>query len=179
MKPNPLNVKIMIAVTAAFAAGIGFMGCEISSSDETVRQVSLQIAGTYTNSSGIPTRQSGSAVTTLTLLQSGDRLEGIDNFGRRWEGNIGRADTRVATLTLEGQTTTGVPVVITGQIQVNGTTGTLSGIWVEPSLRANLSAEATVSAAPTPTPGPEATPTPGGGATPTPEPTPEITITTG
>lgn len=162
---NPTPVFL---VTLLCAACLGFIGCEISGGDETVRQVSLQIAGTYRNDSGIASRQSGTVITTLTLLQSGDRIEAVDNLGARWTGSIGRADSSVATVTLRGLTSTGVQVVITGEIRVNGTTATLSGIWVEPNLRSPVSADATVAASSTPTPEPNPTGTPGPTATPTP-----------
>jgi hypothetical protein len=165
-KRNPPSVFL---ITLLCAACLSFIGCEISGGDETVRQVALQIAGTYRNESGIASRQSGTAVTALTLLQSGDRLEAIDNLGARWTGSIGRADSSVATVTLRGLTSTGVQVVITGEIRVSGTSAPLSGIWVEPNLRSPANAEATVAATPTPTPEPNPTGTPGPTATPTPE----------
>jgi len=137
--------------------------CEIQSGNETVRNVSLNVAGTYRNSSGIPARQSGSRITSLTLTQSGDRLFAIDNLGARWTGSIGRADQQVASVTLKGMTSAGGEVVITGNIRVSGNDGVLSGLWVEPGFTSDLFAEANnvqPSPEPTPTPLPNATPTP-------------------
>ncbi len=142
--------------------------CDISSGDETVRTVSLNVAGTYVNDAGIPTNQSGATITRITFNQNGDQLEGVDNEGTRWTGSIGRADGDTATVTIRGITTTGVQVVITGSIVVNGTTAVLSGLWVEPSLTSNAFATATVAAGPTPTPTPELTVTPGATVTATP-----------
>ena len=166
-----------VFVTTCFALWILFSsGCDISSGDDTVRQVSLSIAGTYENGDGIPVRQSGDRVTRFSITQNGDQLTAIDNFGRRWTGRIGRATDVLATITLRGQTTENVEVVISGTIQVDGTSATLTGIWAEPDLNAEISATATVSGAPAPTPTPD--PDNGndngnGGTTPTPTPTPD------
>jgi len=164
------SVTLHIFSTLSVAISLGFLGCEISSGNETVRQVSVQVAGVYRNSGGIASNQSGDQITSLNLLQSGERLDGIDNNGNQWTGTIGRADNSVATVTITGRTSNGVQVVITGEIRVEGTTAFLSGIWVEPSLRSTVSAEASV------TPSPEPTPTGTPGATVTP--TPEVVLTT-
>jgi hypothetical protein len=154
----------------SFFAGVLLLtgGCEIDSGDETVREVSISISGSYRNDAGIPERQSGATITQLTLNQSGDQLTAIDNEGTRWTGTIGRATDSLATITLRGLTTTGVEVVITGSIQVSGTTATFTGVWVEPSLTSEVNATATVAGAPVAT----ATPIPGATATPTATPIP-------
>ncbi len=144
-------------------AFILLLACEIESGNETVRNVSVQVAGTYRNSSGIPARQSGNRITSLTISQSGDQLFAIDNQGGRWTGSIGRADNQVASVTLRGMTSAGGEVVITGNITVSGSTGVLSGMWVEPGYTSELFAEAgnlQPAPAPTQTPVPGITPTP-------------------
>jgi hypothetical protein len=146
-----------------------FSACEISGGNETVRNVSIRIGGSYVNSSGIPSNQSGNRITQLAITQSGDRLDAVDNFGGRWNGSIGQAESNLATFTLKGMTSAGAEVVLTGTITVDGTNATLSGTWIEPSLRAAASAQASVAPAPLPTP----VPTPGNGNGSTPTPTPQ------
>jgi len=165
-------MKILTAAFSVFATSVfaAFLlltgGCEISDGDETVREVSVSIGGSYRNADGIPERQSGATVTRLTLTQNGDQLSAVDNEGTRWTGTIGRASNALATFNLRGLTTTGVEVVITGTIRIEGTTATLSGVWVEPGLTAEVNASASVAGSPT------ATPTPIGTTSPTPTPTP-------
>lgn len=154
--------------------------CEIESGNETVRNLSIRLAGTYTNENGIPTRQSGAPTTRLSLTQSGDQLFAVDEHNLRWSGTVTRAEgTTFASVVLRGSTTAGGDVTLTGDIQIDGTTARFTGIWVEPGYTSNFSAQATVSAQPepTPTPGPDPTPTP----TPTPGNTsgsPSLVITT-
>jgi hypothetical protein len=167
-------MKIYTAAVSVFATSLfaAFLllttGCEISDGDETVREVSISISGSYRNAGGIPERQSGATITQLTLSQNGDQLTAIDNEGTRWTGTIGRATNALATVNLRGLTTTGVEVVITGTINIEGTTATLTGLWVEPALTAEVNATASVAGSPTPTPTPAGTPS----ATVTPTPTP-------
>jgi len=163
MKKTPSSTLFTLLGTLCLGVCLCLVGCEISGGDETVRQIALNIAGTYQNNSGIASNQSGSRVTSLTLQQSGDQLDGIDNLGLRWGGTIGRTDDTTASITLSGLTSTGVQVVITGDVRVEGTQGVMTGLWVEPVIRASVSAEASVASAPTPTPtqdpSPDATPT--------------------
>lgn len=158
----------MLILSCALLTGgllLFFTACEITGGEETVREVSLQISGAYQNTSGIPQRQSGQPTTLISLNQSGDQLEGVDNVGLRWSGTIGRAEGNTATITLKGSTSAGAAVVFTGIIVINGTSATLSGTWIEPAHTAAASAQASVSAQPTATP--VSSPTPGATATPT------------
>jgi len=141
-------------------------GCEIDDGDEVVREVSISIRGTYSNPDGITSNQTGATITSLNISQSGDQITARDNEGTRWTGTIGRASDSLATFTLRGLTTDGVEVVITGTIDISGTSATMTGVWVEPNLTGEVTASASVSATPT------ATPTPDPGTTPTPTPTP-------
>lgn len=159
MKPRSIRPLFLLA-SVSIAALLFFSACEISGRNETVREVSINVAGSYVNSSGIPSNQSGSRITLLAISQSGDRLNAVDNLGARWNGSIGRAQSNLATITLRGMTNSGVEVVITGTITVNGTDARLTGTWVEPGLASPVSATATVAAAPVPTPVPEPTPEP-------------------
>lgn len=165
---------LLILGSAVILAGVTviFSACEISSGNETVREVSLQVSGNYVNNSGIPGKQSGQLITSLFISQNGDQLNAIDNLGARWTGTIGRASGNLATVNLDGITSNGTPVVITGNITIDGTTATLQGTWVEPVIRAPAFAQATVAPQPIPTPNPIETATPGAtpipGTTPTP-----------
>lgn len=134
------------------AALLLFSACEIGSGDEVVREVSLNIAGAYRNASGIPSRQTGQRITLISLNQSGDQLNGVDNAGGLWRGSIGRAEGETATVTLQGATSAGQEVTLAGTIIISSTTATLSGTWIEPSLTSTASATATVAAQATPTP---------------------------
>jgi hypothetical protein len=172
------NIGIWIPWLGIFlcSASLLLVSCEISSPSETVRQVSLNVTGTYRNGEGIADRQSGTRITQLTITQQGDQLTVLDNLGAVWSGSIGRAEGNVALVTLRGRTSTGVEVVITGSIVVEGTTGTLTGTWIEPNLRSPVRATASVSPVATPTPAPTGVPTAEPGA-PTPTPLPGATAT--
>lgn len=155
---SPLNILL-----SAFVLLLLIAGCEIQSGNETVRNVTVRVAGTYVNENGLPGRQSGARTTRLTLTQSGDQLFGVDEHNIRWNGTITRAEgTSGASFNLNGSTTAGGRVTLTGEIRIDGSTARMSGLWVEPGFTSSLSAEATVTPAPepTPTPAPEPTPTP-------------------
>lgn len=184
------NLRPLFIILTAFFLGITFFvmtACEISDSDEVIREVSLNVSGSYLNTNGIPSNQSGETITLLAITQAGDQLNAIDNLGARWTGTIGRASGNTASFTLDGITNTGVRVVLTGTIVIEGTTGTLTGTWIEPVLRSPASAQAAVAAVATATPIPDpttdamVTPIPSITATPsgtaTPIATPSIVLT--
>ncbi|MCC5847785.1 MAG: hypothetical protein JJU29_06780 [Verrucomicrobia bacterium] len=138
--------------------------CDITSGNDTVRNVSINISGTYRNDNGIPRRQSGAVINSLALTQAGDQLFAIDNEGTRWTGRIGRADgNRSASISLKGRTTTGNEVVMTGNVVIDGTSGRMTGIWVEPGFTSEFSAQAEVAPQPEPQPTPSPTPPPSNG----------------
>jgi len=168
---KPLHASFTVLFTC-FTASLVLLtgGCEIDSGDEVVREVSLSVRGTYTNAAGISTNQTGATITSLSISQSGDQITARDNEGTRWTGTIGRASDTLATITLRGLTTEGTEVVITGTIEISGTTATLTGVWVEPTLTGEVTATASVSGVPTATPTTD--PDPGSTPTPTPTPTP-------
>ncbi|WFB37167.1 hypothetical protein P3T73_05265 [Kiritimatiellota bacterium B12222] len=147
-----------------------FAACEIDSGSEVTRNVSLNVAGSYQNDGGIPSAQTGQTISRLSITQTGDQLFAIDNLGARWTGNIGRIESNLATITLQGMTSTGAEVVISGTITINDTTGILFGNWIEPTLRSDANATATVASIITPTPLPTNT------AEPTTTPIPTVTV---
>jgi len=137
------------------------LSCDIQSGNETVRNVSVNMAGTYRKESGIPSRQSGATTTRLSITQSGNQLYGVDEHNRRWQGSVTRAEgTNFATFNLKGSTTAGGDVTMTGDVRIDGTNARIVGLWVEPGFTSNFSAEATVAPGPSPTPQPGPTPTP-------------------
>ena len=174
-----LGIWTHVLALLAGAGSLLFVACDISSADDVTRTVSLNVSGSYQNGSGIAGRQSGTPITLLAVTQRGDQLTAVDNLGARWTGTVGRADGNLATVTLRGLTNTGVEVVITGTVTIDGTTGALTGTWIEPNLRSTVSATATVQPVPTPVPtavpGATATPVPGATATPVPGATPTPT----
>lgn len=172
-----LHSWIPWVTTALLCGSLLFTACEISGSNDVTRQVSLNVTGSYVNEGGIASRQSGGTITLLAISQRGDQLSAVDNLGARWTGTIGRADGNLATVTLQGMTNTGVEVVISGSIVIEGTTGTLTGTWIEPNLRAPVSAAAAVAPISTPTPNATAVPTENPSATATPTPIPGATAT--
>lgn len=160
----------VFSLSAFLALMILPLGCDIESGDEVVRTVEINIAGFYegNNAGGaVTTRQSGATVTSIAITQNGDRVEGTDNTGTRWRGNINNVSGDRANITLRGTTTTGVEVVITGTVIISGNSASFTGSWVEPNLTGAFSANGTVSPQPTATPDsgdgsgtPTATPTP-------------------
>jgi len=169
----PKSISLLL-IPAAAAALFLMPGCDISGGNSAIREVALNISGTYSNSGGIPERQSGNRIIRFSLSQTGDRLQAVDNQGASWSGSIGRASDSEATFTLKGMTSVGAEVVLTGTITVDGTDATMRGTWVEPGITAGAAASATVAPQPTPTPDPSPTPTPDpdNGVTPTPTPVP-------
>lgn len=130
--------------------------CEIQSGDDTVRNVSVRVAGNYVNESGLSVRQSGARTTRLSLTQSGNQLFAVDEHNIRWKGSISRTDgNQFAAFILKGGTTAGGEVTLTGDIRIEGSTATMSGLWIEPGFTSSLSARASVTPAPEPDPSPE------------------------
>ena len=152
MKSNAFFVALLLF------GGLGLLlqtACDITSGDDTVRNVSINISGTYRNENGIPRRQSGTTLTSLAVTQAGDQLFAVDNAGARWTGRIGRADgNRSASITLKGLTTAGNEVVMTGNVVIDGTSGRMSGLWVEPGFTSEFVAVAEVARQPQPQPTP-------------------------
>lgn len=141
--------------------------CDIQSGDDTVRNVSVRVAGNYVNESGLSVRQSGARTTRLSLTQSGNQLFAVDEHNIRWKGSISRTDGNIfAAFTLKGGTTAGGEVTLTGDIRIEGSTATMSGLWIEPGFTSSLSARAAVTPVPDPGPEPEPDPAPtNGGST--------------
>ena len=146
-KNIPLRrVLSAIAVTTVLLTlGLG-VGCDVQSGDDVVRETQINIAGFYTNPEGelVVSGNSGARITSFNIMQNGDRLEAIDNNGIIFRGNIGSDSNTEASLVLEGATSTGVKATITGKVTGSGTSGTLSGTWIEPTRYGVVFGKATI-----------------------------------
>lgn len=137
-------IMSLSALAAGLAATVSFTGCEIDSAESAIRQVNLVVAGFYVGIDGAPivSQNTGSAITTLNLRQTGDQLEAVDNNGIVFRGTIGNADQSNATITLKGTTSAGQEGIISGSIAVADGTGNMRGTWIEPSLTGTVFAQA-------------------------------------
>ncbi len=123
-------------------------GCEVGSADSTERQVGISVDGIYAGTLAggrLTSRNSGAPVTQLNLRQAGAALEATDNNGIRFAGSINGETSTRAPFTLEGRTTAGAVVNVVGTINVSGTSASMIGSWVEPSLVGDVQASASVS----------------------------------
>lgn len=122
--------------------------CEVGSSDSVTRNVGLDVSGFYQHpnhpAQKLVAENTGLAVTSLSLNQTGDQLEARDNNGSSFSGTIGEASDSSASFTLEGQTTAGQSATISGTITVDGGNATMRGTWIEPSLYSTVYGVGTV-----------------------------------
>lgn len=137
---------------------LALCGCEVGSADSVVRMVAIDFSGFYqgygTNGSQmVVPPNSGTEVTLLNLRQNGDQLEAIDNNGLVFRGTLGNLVDTTASFTLEGQTTVGQAVTISGTLNGSGTEATMRGTWIEPSQYSTLSAKGVINPSPTNTEG--------------------------
>ncbi|MBP7829890.1 MAG: hypothetical protein KA248_08235 [Kiritimatiellae bacterium] len=133
---------------------LALCGCEVGSADSVVRMVAVDFSGFYqgTGSNGtqmVSPANSGDEVTLLNLRQNGDQLEAIDNNGIVFRGTLGNLVDTTASFTLEGRTTVGRSVTISGTLSGEGTDGTMRGTWIEPNQYSTLYAEAVINPSPT------------------------------
>ncbi len=152
--------KPLPALLAAVAAALAMLtaGCEVdSSSDEFIRDVSIDFTGYYTHptSDRIVSRNSGSAITSLDLRQDGDQLEAIDNNGSIWRGSLGDVNGGSSSFELEGTTTSGDAGFFSGTLSssdggtsTSGTTssaeGTMTGTYIENDFFSTFYAQADI-----------------------------------
>ena len=126
---------------------LGLNGCDISSGDDVVRNVGgTSISGLYTNGGGrlVSPTNSGNALTSLNVIQTGDRLEAVGNDGQIYRGTIGNIIDNLASFTLSGTTSAGIAATLSGTIRIDGTTGVMTGTWIEPGLFGTVSASAAI-----------------------------------
>jgi hypothetical protein len=139
----------LAALALALGALFLVVGCNSDSAEKIFRNVPLLVEGFYVPVEGnttIVAGNTGAPVTALNLRQSGDQLEAVDNNGLVFRGTIGRAGESEASFTLNGQSTAGGKVTISGNIQVPVGSGnaTMRGTWIEPSVFGAVAAVASV-----------------------------------
>lgn len=120
-------------------------GCSVESANSVQRSVAINVGGVYrydADSCGANGKfvsvNSGRQVISLDLRQTGDQLEAIDNNGIIFRGTIGNVVENSASFNLEGSTTAGNSVLISGSISVSGDSGLMQGTWVEDTFFATL-----------------------------------------
>ena len=137
-------------------------GCEVGSPNDVVAGANGNFSGTYAGSSNgvLVVNNSGNAVTSLTVSQTGNQLQAVDNNGLLFKGTIGdilssssgsssnttTSGTASATFTLNGATTAGQTVSINGTLSASGSTGRMTGIWSEPGVYGSISGTASITA---------------------------------
>ena len=133
---NFVLILIILAIVTLLAS------CTTDSADTVVRSVNISVAGVYTGvSSNQPfvQKNSGAPVTSFNLIQRGDQLEAIDNNNLTFKGTIGSSSgENSVSFNLEGSTTAGKSVYISGNISVQGSEGTMSATWIEPDFYSTL-----------------------------------------
>lgn len=145
----------IIRCLAAALACLYITGCEMDSGESATRNVDINVYGVYWGSDDyygeLVNNCSGSAPEYMDLRQTGDELEGIDNNGMIFSGTIGsvNSEAETCTVTLEGKTTTGNRVIISGHINISGSVAVMEGTWIEDNLYALFHGEATAPAQPT------------------------------
>ena len=123
-----------------------FLGCEVGSSDSASRTVGFDVTGYYRNDDPkvnygrVVGNNTGAAITTLDLRQSGDQLSANDNNGLLWSGSIGDG----GDFQMSGRTTAGNEGTMAGTIEVSGDSATMRGTYIEASLYSTIYAQATV-----------------------------------
>jgi hypothetical protein len=143
MKAHKTLGLSLFAATGLTGLALIFAGCE--SSDTTVRNVSLHIAGLYKNPGGdLVENNTGAPVRQMNLTQRGDQLTGVDNNGIVFRGSLFGESGNQGSVTLKGNTASGAEATISGQIFVNGNKGVLQGTWIEPTLYSTVYGEASV-----------------------------------
>lgn len=142
------------------AVSVFLVGCELNSADSFVREVGVDFSGFYdstaTNADFVSPANSGGRVTSFNLRQTGDQLEAIDNHQYVFRGTIGEARTdggsSTASFTLEGETTVGQHVTISGTLAGQGNSATITGTWIEPDRYCYLNGDGSINPIPTNTP---------------------------
>jgi hypothetical protein len=153
----------LLSFTAGLVAlSLAFIGCELDNADSVTRDVDADFTGFYTGNSGpLVSDNSGAEVSSLNLRQTGDEIELIDNNGLVFRGTLGEVTTDGGTATASfqftGQTTAGQDVTGSGTLVGQGTSGTMTGTWIEPSLYGTISGIAVINPVVTNSPNPNPT----------------------
>lgn len=163
-----------LALSLALPCAAFLAGCEVGSTDSTAAVVSdnagtiYNFAGLYMNpnnsastNGALPlaypatskNRPSGTAITSLRLLQYGSALEAYDSEGLTWSGSISVINGGVASFSLRGKTTAGRDVDIAGTMAYASQQSTMDATWIESAYYGSIFARATVAPATTNSPG--------------------------
>ena len=152
------RIPALVLCSLLFISSLVFLGCEVGSSDSVTRTMEVDFTGLYTADTDVSTdlvspANSGTRVTSLNLIQSGDQLQAIDNNGIVFGGTLNdvseNSGTAAAGFTLEGSTTAGKSVTISGSLSGSGTTAEMRGTWIEPDMYAYVTGQATINLIPT------------------------------
>lgn len=134
------KLKLCLGAFCSALAVTLLAACNLESADGTTRTVGANVSGVYqydadqcSNNGRFVSANSGNAVTYLDIRQTGDNLEAIDNNGIIFRGTIGDVFDTSVPFTLEGTTTAGKSVVISGTFNIGSVT-ILSATWIEDSL---------------------------------------------
>ena len=122
-------------------------GCEVGSSNDTLTGANGNYSGSYVGAENglLVAGNSGATVSSLTLSQSGNQLQAVDNNGILFKGTLGdilpssgSSSNASATFTLNGATTAGATVSINGKLKGSGATATMTGFWLEPDRNCSI-----------------------------------------
>ena len=171
---NILRTAAFRALAAALTLpllALAFAGCDIDSVDSTTAVPSdnsgtiYNFSGLYLNPNSSPTnifplvypfegssRPSGALITFLRLLQYGSVLEAYDSAGQTWSGSIMGLSGGTANFSLQGRTTAGQPVEISGTMVYADQNSVMDATWIEPAFYGTLRAKASVPPSATNTP---------------------------
>ena len=148
-----------LAAASALAAAALSSGCDVDSTSGSTSSSSgdqiFSFSGLYVSISNgnalvFPAhRQTGTTLTWLRLLQYGSSLQGYDNASQSWSGEISSVQETTASFSLQGRTSAGAPVDISGTLTYDDQTSTMNAAWIEPSFSGSIFAQATVAPATT------------------------------
>lgn len=145
MTKSASEKKTLVSIATGFisclAAFTLLTACNLESANSVSRTVGADVNGVYSYDSGecsnngkFVSANTGAPVTSFDLRQTGDNLEAIDNNGIIFRGTIGVVFDDTASFTLEGNTTAGNSVTVSGTIEVGGGEGVMRATWIEDSL---------------------------------------------
>jgi len=115
-------------------------GCEVQNVNGTTRLVDADVSGVYRNSASnenngvFVSRNSGKPVNSMDLRQNGSDLAGIDNNNKVFRGSIGTVNENVVSFQLDGETTAGSAVKMSGSIEISSGKGVMRATWIEDSF---------------------------------------------
>jgi len=122
----------VLGFAICFSSLLMLSACSVDSADSVIRSVDGNVNGVYRNDEGeFVSRNSGAKVTQLDLRQDGDQLQAIDNNGIVFRGTIGNVVENIASFNLDGSTTAGNSVTISGNIEIGGGEGIMRATWIE------------------------------------------------